>query len=403
VRPASSSEYRGCVNAIHDLAGGEHGQTNRSAIEDAVQIAIMKALDPYKQDPEPDFSKRIQREIEELRAALRRTADVYTVQLEVCGLDPRDLPRTMGNVRFYVADENSFPGLPPLPPEEQNSETIKIRRENARLLRERVAASVTGKTYAAVEVEALDPKAARELGEKELQITLDVLNFFAELFSHKGAQVFLPGDFAASRHVAILSKKTEPRKNNYFFSHRRALLPFAFPPRNSASPEAAAFEKASSLLRERHGNKWNAKILSALRWAGRASVEERKEEALLLFCICLEALLLSNEDKEIAYSFALRGAHLLVKDGTKRKQVYQDLKELYKARSKIVHSGKAEILSIEVAKAEVLAKTALFIVLTTPPFSEFTTEKEFNDWAEEQTLTGVRTPPDASEATNYGA
>jgi hypothetical protein len=119
-------------------------------------------------------------------------------------------------------------------------------------------------------------------------------------------------------------------------------------------------------------------------------VEERKEEALLLFCISLEALLLSNEDKEIAYSFALRGAHLLVKDGTRRKDVFRDLKDLYTTRSKIVHSGKAEVLSIELAKAEVFAKTALFIVLTTPPFSGFVAEKDFTGWVEEQTLTGVR-------------
>jgi Apea-like HEPN len=363
----SSTEYRRCIRAIHESVGGEHGRISQGAVADAVQIATMKALDAYKQDSEPDFSKRVHREVEELRRTLRREPDVYIVQLEVCGLDPKDLPRVVGNVNFYVSDENSFPGLPSLPPEQQNDETTKTRQENARVLRERVITSIKGKTYAALEIEAFDPKAARELAEKELQITLDVLNFFAELFSHEGARVFLPGDAAPSRNVAILSKKNEPRKNFYSFSDRRALLLFSFPPRDRDSPSLAAFERASSLLRERHGNRWNAKILSALRWSGRASVEERKEEALLLFCISLEALLLSNEDREIAYSFALRGAHLLVTEGTKRKEVFRDLKDLYTARSKIVHSGKAEVLSIELAKAEVLAKTALFIVLTTPP------------------------------------
>ena len=47
-------------------------------------------------------------------------------------------------------------------------------------------------------------------------------------------------------------------------------------------------------------------------------------------------------------------------------------------------------MQLESHAAEGTAKSAIFIVLTTEPFSRFASEKEFNDWVEEQTLTGVR-------------
>jgi hypothetical protein len=46
--PESSTEYQRCVNAIHESVGGERGRISRRAVADAVQIAIMKALDANK-------------------------------------------------------------------------------------------------------------------------------------------------------------------------------------------------------------------------------------------------------------------------------------------------------------------------------------------------------------------
>jgi len=385
-----ASEYRRCIKAIHESVGGEHGRISRSAVEDAAQIAILKALDANGKDSERDFASRLRREVEGLRQALKRAPYPYIVYLQVCGLDAKDLPRQIGNVKFFIADESNVPGLKPGNHEEKpDDEAAEKRREGVRTLRENVIASIKAKTYSTIEVEAFDKEAAAILAEKELRMTLDVLNYFGDFFSHEGARVFLPGDAAPSRHVGIIENKNDIQDSNYSFSFRGPIMPFSFPTSNSDPRSVGALHKASSLLQKRSRNRWDARILAALRWAGRASVEEGKEEALVLFCISLEALLLTNADKELAYQFALRGAHLLGKEGSRRKEVFGDLKALYNTRSKIVHSGKTEIFAIDLAKANVLAKNAIFIVLTTEPFSRFTSEKEFNDWVEEQTLTGV--------------
>jgi hypothetical protein len=377
-----ASGYRRCVETIHEFVGGEYGRVSRSAVEDATQITILKALDATGKDAERDFPRRLTREIEELRKSLKRAPDVYVVHLEVRGLDARGLPRQMGNAKFYVVDETNVPG-------EASDEATETQGKGASALRDRLIASIKTKTYASIEVEAFDMEAAVILAERELRMTIDVLNYFGDLLSHEDTRVFLPGDAAPSGHLAIIENKNDSQKSKYSLSGRGRIVPFSFSSVND--PRAVgALDKASSLLQKCNRNRWDSRILAALQWAGRASVEERKEEALLLFCISLEALLLTNDDKELAYQFALRGAHLLVKDGSRRKEAFEDLKALYKIRSKIVHSGKAEIFAMDVAKANLLAKSAIFIVLTTEPFSRFASEKEFNDWVEEQTLTGVR-------------
>ena len=64
------------------------------------------------------------------------------------------------------------------------------------------------------------------------------------------------------------------------------------------------------------------RILSALQWAGRAAVEERREEAFLLYAIAIESLLLGGKSHvEVTERLAVRGAHLLSGDPKARENV----------------------------------------------------------------------------------
>ena len=135
------------------------------------------------------------------------------------------------------------------------------------------------------------------------------------------------------------------------------------------------------------------KILSSLQWAGRASIESRREEAFVLFCISLEALLLTNKTTELRQAFALRGAHLVARDAAYREEAFKDMKDLYDMRSSIVHSGRTRVVAAELSKIRWYAKTAVLRMLVSEPFSKMRTEQDLEKWFQTQLLAGTVSAP----------
>ncbi|HEV8523386.1 MAG TPA: hypothetical protein VGQ71_02715 [Terriglobales bacterium] len=89
--------------------------------------------------------------------------------------------------------------------------------------------------------------------------------------------------------------------------------------------------------------------------------------ALVAFTTCLEGLF-STMEQEISFRLALRLAHFLGESNETRRQRYDQCREVYKVRSKIVHGAAVNQDSEEAAKylvevivptAEELARTAL--------------------------------------------
>jgi hypothetical protein len=152
-------------------------------------------------------------------------------------------------------------------------------------------------------------------------------------------------------------------------------------------------QKVSAWLAEPHLSGLQDRILSALQWAGRAAVEERREEAFLLYAIALEGLLLGGKNHvELTERLAVRGAHLLSGDHEARENVYKDLKVLYGIRSKIVHSGSLEVTDDELARITAVVRGALVTILHLSPLAEMTTESQLDEWFKSQMLGGTQTP-----------
>jgi hypothetical protein len=169
-------------------------------------------------DPEPDFSTRLEREIEELKRTLKQKPEAFVVRLEVQGLDLKGL-RRFGLVTFYLADDNTVPT--PETKKEETSDPQRLKRlESNRILREQLRATINGKTFAEIEVEAFDRDAAASLAEKTLRGTIDALNYFGEFFSDTEARVFLPGEAAPCRSITVISRKAEPENNVFAFANK---------------------------------------------------------------------------------------------------------------------------------------------------------------------------------------
>lgn len=384
-----AAEYITCVNEVYKAVAGKRGQISRGSVKDAVQTTILKALDIHKTHAEPEFAKRLAKEIEFLKSLFRHDPETYVIGLEVHGLDSENLPAEFGAVKFRVVDDLNLSDASAESNLAEESDEQRKRRTQSSRLRASVMNSVKGKIYSEIEVRALDQKAAVALAENQLRLTLDVLNFFGNFFSEEGARVFLPGDASTARHVTILAKAEESPLRAFGFSHKGPVFKFSFPRANSPSDNVEVFRKASALLAKSDRTSLEQRVLAAIQWAGRAVSDDRRDKAFLNYCISLEALLRAEDRGEIAFTFALRGAHLIIEDASMRAELFRELKTFYALRSKIVHEGRTPISETDVKKIEILAKHAILTVLVKEPFSSMTSTEELEHWFEKQQLAGV--------------
>lgn len=79
----------------------------------------------------------------------------------------------------------------------------------------------------------------------------------------------------------------------------------------------------------------------------------RDDDAIVDYTIGLEALLLPGGSDELQYRFALRGSTILSWDGKAQKpEAFEELKRLYRTRSRIVHGGSIDQSELPAVKLE---------------------------------------------------
>jgi hypothetical protein len=389
-----SSEYRGHIEDLFLAVAAKTEHISRGTIESAIQLAILKALDIPKSNAEPDFEKRLSISLDELKTTLLKRSEQYLVHMEVCGLAPDGLPHRVGDIEFYLGGGSNDAGQRPnksvSPTDTSGAEPKPQPQDQPGKHFTHLTKPIEGHVYAIVPIEAVDPEAARVLAEKKLRLTLDTLNFFGDFFGVMESRVTLPGDAGVPTATTFIYSHTSPNPQHVLLGYTRPFVCFSFSQIDVPKAKKSGFERVNSMLANRLPSPLDERILSSLQWAGRASIETRREEAFLLFCISLEALLLSKHSKaEVTQTFALRGAHLLVKDAVHRKEAYRDLKSIYGIRSSIVHYGHTQITEADLSKIRWLTKTALVIMLIAEPFSKMATEEELENWFQDQLLAGV--------------
>jgi hypothetical protein len=91
------------------------------------------------------------------------------------------------------------------------------------------------------------------------------------------------------------------------------------------------------------------KVRLALNYFNASFARKPRENQVIDLFICLEALLLREED-ELTFRLATRGANLLGPDANDRKRVFAEVKDFYNLRSKIVHGGVLKTREIQAAQ-----------------------------------------------------
>lgn len=250
-------------------------------------------------------------------------------------------------------------------------------------------------------IEAGDSTAARELASVELETTISVLNFFAAVVFPVDflPMVCLPGELPPYKtQTLILGDLPKPSYESKGTTERleAALDLNKF---QEYEPIKKAMAKADAMLRNEGEAGYRERLLTAMKWAGKGAIAERREDVFLFYSIALEALLLGGaRHEQLSFKLRLRAAHLLGLNQAGRTRVRDQVNWLYGMRSQIVHTGKAQIPKVDLSRLRMIIQSAIIHLLSDGQFDAIKTDKALEAWFEEALMRGPdsTTPPTKS-------
>ncbi|MDP1715285.1 MAG: HEPN domain-containing protein [Anaerolineales bacterium] len=377
-------QYRQCLKLLIDTIGDE--SISPKTIETLYQKTILTALDIHEKRRDKPFEQRLKVAIDELQNSLTTTPTTFSVYYPVFGLALDGLPIQVGNVLFCKFDDVHLEKFLKFLNEYEGDESEKAKRMSfADSIKQ---SEIFGKSAGLIDVKAFDNIAAKTLALKELALTVDVINFFSDIIPYQKGHIYLPGNNERlTINIPIISKGEKP---NFTFGWEVAgpLMPFSFPQLlENDKKRDWGFSKIANLLAKKR-NGLEDKIISAIQWAGKATVEGKKEEAFLLYAISLESLvLLDNEKEELGYRLRTRVAHLLGGDLESRMKISNKVRDLYTVRSKIVHSGSYQVTDADISLIRLYSKNCILHIVNNEPFSSMNSIDSLVQWFNEKILT----------------
>jgi hypothetical protein len=240
--------------------------------------------------------------------------------------------------------------------------------------------------FARLETDAGDETSAVEISGDALDEHLLVIN---ALFSHGGHQTIqvsrsdrLRPSFSATRATRINGPAGPIRTSNT--SDR---MPLTRPQLEDALKHTAG-SRLSSMLAS-GPSEVERRILSGYAFAGAACTDRHPERRFMMFAIALESVILGkNTQSELAYQLGARVAHLIGKGLDGRQTVAATINNLYRRRSRIVHTGEYGVSRSEAALMWFYCMSALSMLLASPALVNFKLNNELEDWFSQRMLGG---------------
>lgn len=374
-------QYRDCLRALLQAVSSSE-QISPRAVEGVFQNAIFETLDIRKRRT-PEFKARLNQALQELRQRLTAPAQTFLVYHRVNGLAPEGLPSKVGKVEFAVfGDQQLDMFRDAVAKHAVDEEQRELRRQLLEELSQEK--DLVGHVVGAVEVAAVEGRAAESLATRELRLTIDVVNFYSGY-----AHLSLPGDADAAQVVIPKLVVEGSQRSSISVNHtRRGRLGELSLPKlwELDSQRNLGFSRVANLLGGQR-NDLEEKIIASIQWAGRATAEIRKEESFLLYAIALESIVLSdNAPIELTYRLRVRVAHLLGDDVESRRDLFTKLGDLYKIRSMIVHSGRYQVTDADLSLLRGITKAALIRICTGSEFLSMSSPKELAEWFQDRIL-----------------
>ncbi len=370
--------YKECLRLLLNTIGDEI--ISLKAIEKLFQKAILSTLDINEKRRDISFAQRLEIGLKEMREVLLDTPKTIQVYYPIHGLKDEGLPVKVGKITFCIFDENHLANFIKVL-EENNGDAARNEAKQS-FIEDIKSSEVVGKTTGLVELKAMDYDAAKSLAVKELSITLDIINFYSDLIPYQKGHLFLPGERERKNiNIPTITVGDTPYIT-YGWEVVGPLMQLSISSLFEIDKsKKLGFLRASELLATKTKSNLDEILLSALQWAGRATVETTKEQAFLLYAISLESLILSdNEPIELSYRLKTRIAHLLGENLEERIEISKKVGDLYKIRSKIVHNGWYQLTDAEVGMMRFIAKGCILRILSDEPFKLMKSINELADW-----------------------
>jgi hypothetical protein len=336
--------------------------------------------------------------------------EAWTLNVEVFGLDVAGLPFKFGGIDFVAGTPDNARDVAMaisdfIPQRRVASKRVKSEQRARTNLRAEVAQRFSGHAIATLSVDTIDGEAALHIGVDRLRRTIDVLNFFAPYFHARGI-----------RPRAYISPEAERTNLSYIASQVSSGAyslsgPFSTGPGTdpvkmidlaSEQAQRIGLTRANALLDNTAPTDLERRIINAICWAGRASVEYRPEQAFLLFMISLEALLTKPTARTgVTDRLRLRVTHLIGLKRDARRRVFELMGRLSEVRNKLVHVGdSSDLTDTDLDGVRLLTRHALTGVLTNARFNGMRTSADFDKWFDEQLIGDVPIPAETHEVSS---
>jgi hypothetical protein len=381
-----SSEYFKVVRAVltHIAPNGEWS-------EGAVCEQLDSKLRSLRALGRTATRDEIEKEGNDILTALQPAPVDWSVYFRVDGLYEECLPLTIGNATFFPTTTSLAERVmrhEATPPSDREPSLDDLVYCHAR---KEIEEEFGTRQWAVARVIAAesDTEAARDLAHEYLRLTLDVMNFYADIWR--------PGAYRA-RVTFGYEPQLEPMRTAAHVGESEpsgvsmtVMGPFDnvwLPPPNSADACKLGLDRVSAILAKwpSDASEVDRRVVAALRWAGRATVAPRLDEALLLYLIALEGLIMGPQKSEsIVYKLARRVAHTF-DDTTNRKEVVEEVEYLYNLRSRLVHTGTAHIGESDVNRARFISKEVAVKVLSGSVFAQMRKNSDLDGWFESKML-----------------
>ena len=351
---------------------------DRSSVEELFQNSIVNVINSEPTTEKP-ISEKISTEVKELKKSLRKAQKCFSVHFQVMYIKDEKLPYKFGKVEFCKFDETIAEKFTSSLLDYKGDENqIKIRKE---LSKEYSDDKILNHIVAIVDKFAIDYQAARRSAEKELTLTIDIINFFNSLYPYTNGLLYLPGEFQSiKKFTPIITKEEHPVVST---SHTLTGLdvPFSFQTLITYTEKNKINITRVSEMLSKNTNDIEKGLIAAMHWAGKAVNNPRNEEAFLLYAISLESLVLLDHDKEeLNDRLSTRVAFLIGNNKDNCVEIKNFVKELYSIRSSIVHSGSYRVTQIDLNTIRAYTTHCILRVLSEEPFVSMKDKKEFTDW-----------------------
>jgi hypothetical protein len=353
-------KYHSLVDTLRaELGEARWKVVSKRTIEELVQAAIAAVVHG------PRTPKTVTTAVETLTKEIKAPAVPWEIWCGVTDMRPPRRLRRFGRVSFQATSERTMRALA------RRGKTLIDRSKNTRsqkaslkkLFATSLATSVHGEVIAAIKVNAVDKESAERLAIQEIRATLDAIGFFGSLLV-PFAEIPSIDRGAERAGSALLSIKTQQFGSWPMPQGRKGPSIALDQLYQQPAVRDLRISLVSRLLAAQNPTPSQKRVLTALRWAGRAVGKARPPEQLLFYLIALECLLLPPEtDSELTYRLRLRAAHLLARNVKEREYVFKKIGKLYRVRSAIVHTGSQEVSPEDLSSARRLTLNSVLLVL----------------------------------------